>query len=226
MLCITFRALRRCRTARATQCRPLRVTPGLVGLLEAGRRTGIKQLVQASTNAMCEETGPGSRRWRVSSTRRRLIAQTREILQWALLRKPADTYDVIACCLRFCQRLRPAHRLPAARRRRSSATQSAGCTAARTPGFPSDGNQRRDYISWMVDRAGAARRRYRRRGFGAVDVSATRAIPCAGICAIANRLMGEILRAKYCPSSRYWVSTPSCAMRHRHQTGDPGPQEL
>ena len=70
-------------------------TLGLVNLLEAGRRTGIRQLVQASTNAMYEN-------------------ETEFPTVESKFNPPTLIYpNTKYCGERLCQCLRPPHRLPA-----------------------------------------------------------------------------------------------------------------
>ena len=89
-------------------------TLGLVNLLEAGRRTGIKQLVQASTNAMYEnETEFPTVEGKFNPPtliypNTKYCGEAGELCP-ELCRYLRHDRDLPA----LCQRLRPAHRLPA-----------------------------------------------------------------------------------------------------------------
>ena len=79
----------------------------------------------------------------------------------------------------------------------------------RTPEFHSDGNQRRDYI-YVDDLIALALRvvEHPQKGFDAVNVSSNQSYSVRELYAIANRLMGKNIEAKYCPSSHYWAKYP------------------
>ncbi len=79
----------------------------------------------------------------------------------------------------------------------------------RTPEFHSDGNQRRDYI-YVDDLIALALRvvEQPQKGFDAVNVSSNRSYSVKELYAIASRLMGKNIEAKYCPSSHYWAKYP------------------
>lgn len=77
------------------------------------------------------------------------------------------------------------------------------------PEFHSDGNQRRDYI-YVDDLIALALRvvEHPQKGFDAVNVSSNQSYSVRELYAIANRLMGKNIEAKYCPSSHYWAKYP------------------
>ena len=119
-------------------------TLGLVNLLEAGRRTGIKQLVQASTNAMYEnETEFPTVEGKFNPPT--LIYPNTKYCGERFAQSFADTYGMTVTCLRFANVYGP-HIDCLRKQPPFVGYMIRELYYDRTPEFHSDGNQRRDYI--------------------------------------------------------------------------------
>ena len=182
-------------------------TLGLVNLLEAGRRTGIKQLVQASTNAMYEnETEFPTVEGKFNPPT--LIYPNTKYCGERFAQSFADTYGMTVTCLRFANVYGP-HIDCLRKQPPFVGYMIRELYYDRTPEFHSDGNQRRDYI-YVDDLIALALRvvEHPQKGFDAVNVSSNQSYSVRELYAIANRLMGKNIEAKYCPSSHYWAKYP------------------
>lgn len=182
-------------------------TLGLVNLLEAGRRTGIRQLVQASTNAMYEnETEFPTVESKFNPPT--LIYPNTKYCGERFAQSFADTYGMTVTCLRFANVYGP-HIDCLRKQPPFVGYMIRELYYDRTPEFHSDGNQRRDYI-YVDDLIALALRvvEQPRKGFDAVNVSSNRSYSVKELYAIASRLMGKSIEAKYCPSSHYWAKYP------------------
>ena len=145
-------------------------TLGLVNLLEAGRRTGIKQLVQASTNAMYEnETEFPTVEGKFNSPT--LIYPNTKYCGERFAQSFADTYGMTVTCLRFANVYGP-HIDCLRKQPPFVGYMIRELYYDRTPEFHSDGNQRRDYI-YVDDLIALALRvvEHPQKGFDAVNVS-------------------------------------------------------
>ena len=119
-------------------------TLGLVNLLEAGRRTGIRQLVQASTNAMYEnETEFPTVESKFNPPT--LIYPNTKYCGERFAQSFADTYGMTVTCLRFANVYGP-HIDCLRKQPPFVGYMIRELYYDRTPEFHSDGNQRRDYI--------------------------------------------------------------------------------
>ena len=182
-------------------------TLGLVNLLEAGRRTGIKQLVQASTNAMYEnETEFPTVEGKFNPPT--LIYPNTKYCGERFAQSFADTYGMTVTCLRFANVYGP-HIDCLRKQPPFVGYMIRELYYDRTPEFHSDGNQRRDYI-YVDDLIALALRVVERPqpGFDAVNVSSNQSYSVRELYAIANKIMGKNIEAKYCPSSHYWAKYP------------------
>ena len=126
-------------------------TMGLVHVLECARRTGVKQVVQASTNAMYEnETEFPTVEAKFNPPT--LIYPNTKYCAERFAQSFADTYGMTVTCLRFANVYGP-----------------------------------------HID---------------AVNVSSNQSYSVRELYAIANKIMGKNIEAKYCPSSHYWAKYP------------------
>ena len=165
-------------------------TLGLVNLLEAGRRTGIKQLVQASTNAMYEnETEFPTVEGKFNPPT--LIYPNTKYCGERFAQSFADTYGMTVTCLRFANVYGP-HIDCLRKQPPFVGYMIRELYYDRTPEFHSDGNQRRDYI-YVDDLIALALRvvEHPQKGFDAVNVSSNQSYSVRELYAIANRLMGK-----------------------------------
>ena len=153
-------------------------TLGLVNLLEAGRRTGIKQLVQASTNAMYEnETEFPTVEGKFNPPT--LIYPNTKYCGERFAQSFADTYGMTVTCLRFANVYGP----------------HIDCLRKQPP-----------FVGYMIRELRVVE--HPQKGFDAVNVSSNQSYSVRELYAIANRLMGKNIEAKYCPSSHYWAKYP------------------
>ena len=184
-------------------------TMGLVHVLECARRTGVKQVVQASTNAMYEnETEFPTVEAKFNPPT--LIYPNTKYCAERFAQSFADTYGMTVTCLRFANVYGP-HIDCLRKQPPFVGYMIRELYYDRTPEFHSDGNQRRDYI-YVDDLIALALRVVERPqpGFDAVNVSSNQSYSVRELYAIANKIMGKNIEAKYCPSSHYWPSTPNC----------------
>lgn len=180
-------------------------TLGLVNLLEACRRTGVKHLVQASTNAMYEnETEFPTVEDKFSAPT--LIYPSTKYCAEQFCRSFAETYGMNITCLRFANVYGP-HIDCLRKQPPFVGYMIRELYYDRTPEFHSDGKQRRDYI-YVDDLIDLALRVIDRPGFDAVNVSSNQSYSVRELYAIANRLMGKDIAATYCPPAHYWAKYP------------------
>ena len=182
-------------------------TMGLVHVLECARRTGVKQVVQASTNAMYEnETEFPTVESKFNPPT--LIYPNTKYCGERFAQSFADTYGMTVTCLRFANVYGP-HIDCLRKQPPFVGYMIRELYYDRTPEFHSDGNQRRDYI-YVDDLIALALRVVERpqKGFDAVNVSSNQSYSVRELYAIANKLMGKNIEAKYCPSSHYWAKYP------------------
>ena len=120
----------------------------------------------------------------------------------------ADTYGMTVTCLRFANVYGP-HIDCLRKQPPFVGYMIRELYYDRTPEFHSDGNQRRDYI-YVDDLIALALRVVERPqpGFDAVNVSSNQSYSVRELYAIANKIMGKNIEAKYCPSSHYWAKYP------------------
>lgn len=204
---ITLRALPPCRTARATRVEAVSVnTLGLVNVLENARRTGVKHVIQASTNAMYEnETEFPTVESKFNPPT--LIYPNTKYCGERFCQSFADTYGMNITCLRFANVYGP--HIDCLRKQAAVCglyDPRAGTMTACRSSTP-DGNQRRDYI-YVDDLIDLAMRVWDQPGFDAVNVSSNKNYSVRELYATACELMGKQIEAKYCPSSHYWAKYP------------------
>lgn len=180
-------------------------TLGLVNLLEQSRRTGVRHLIQASTNAMYEnETEfPTVEDHFAPPT---LIYPSTKYCAEQFCRSFAETYGMNVTCLRFANVYGP-HIDCLRKQPPFVGYMIRELYYGRTPQFHSDGSQRRDYI-YVDDLIDLAQRVCDRPGFDAVNVSGNRNYSVRELYATTCELMGKTIPAEYCPSAHYWAKYP------------------
>lgn len=180
-------------------------TMGLVNLLELCRRTGVKHLVQASTNAMYEnETEFPTVEDKFNPPT--LIYPNTKYCGEQFCRSFADTYNMNVTCLRFANVYGP-HIDCLRKQPPFVGYMIRELYYDRVPEFHSDGNQRRDYI-YVDDLIDLALRVTERKGFDAVNVSSNTNYSVRELYAIACRLMHKDIEAKYWDTTHYWAKYP------------------
>lgn len=182
-------------------------TLGLVHLLECARRTGVKQVVQASTNAMYENETEFPT-VETSFHTPTLIYPNTKYCGERFCQSFADTYGMTVTCLRFANVYGP-HIDCLRKQPPFVGYMIRELYYDRTPEFHSDGNQRRDYV-YVDDLIALALRVVERPqpGFDAVNVSSNQSYSVRELYATACKLMGKEIEAKYCPTSHYWAKYP------------------
>ena len=180
-------------------------TMGLVNLLELCRRTGVKHLVQASTNAMYEnETEFPTVEDKFNPPT--LIYPNTKYCAEQFCRSFATTYNMNVTCLRFANVYGP-HIDCLRKQPPFVGYMIRELYYDRVPEFHSDGNQRRDYI-YVDDLIDLALRVTDRKGFDAVNVSSNTNYSVRELYAIACRLMHKDIPAKYWDTAHYWSKYP------------------
>lgn len=180
-------------------------TLGLVNVLENARRTGVRHVIQASTNAMYEnETAFPTQEDRFAPPT--LLYPSTKYCGEQFCRSFVDTYGMNVTCLRFANVYGP-HIDCLRKQPPFVGYMIRELYYGRTPQFHSDGNQRRDYI-YVDDLIDLALRVWDRPGFDAVNVSSNRNYSVRELYGIACRLMHRDIPAEYCPPSHYWAKYP------------------
>ncbi|MEE0801535.1 MAG: NAD(P)-dependent oxidoreductase [Gemmiger sp.] len=180
-------------------------TMGLVNLLENARRTGVRHVVQASTNAMYEnETEFPTVEDRFNPPT--LIYPNTKYCAEQFCRSFALTYGMNITCLRFANVYGP-HIDCLRKQPPFVGYMIRELYYGRVPEFHSDGNQRRDYI-YVDDLIDLAMRVVDQPGFDAVNVSSNCSYSVRELYDIACDLMGRRIEAHYNPSSHYWAKYP------------------
>lgn len=180
-------------------------TLGLVNVLENARRTGVKHVIQASTNAMYEnETEFPTVESKFNPPT--LIYPNTKYCGERFCQSFADTYGMNITCLRFANVYGP-HIDCLRKQPPFVGYMIRELYYDRVPEFHSDGNQRRDYI-YVDDLIDLAMRVWDQPGFDAVNVSSNKNYSVRELYATACELMGKQIEAKYCPSSHYWAKYP------------------
>ena len=180
-------------------------TLGLVHLLECARRTGVKQVVQASTNAMYENETEFPT-VETSFHTPTLIYPNTKYCGERFCQSFADTYGMTVTCLRFANVYGP-HIDCLRKQPPFVGYMIRELYYDRVPEFHSDGNQRRDYI-YVDDLIDLALRVTDRKGFDAVNVSSNTNYSVRELYAIACRLMHKDIPAQYWDSAHYWAKYP------------------
>ncbi|MCH5277777.1 MAG: NAD(P)-dependent oxidoreductase [Desulfovibrionaceae bacterium] len=178
---------------------------GLVNLLECGRKTGIKHLVQASTNAIYENevNFPTVEDNFLPPT---LIYPNTKYCAERFCQSFCDTYNMNVTCLRFANVYGP-HIDCLRKQPPFVGYMIRELYYNHVPEFHSDGNQRRDYI-YVDDLINLALKVIHREGFDAVNVSSNSNYSVKELYAIACELMKKDIDANYNPPMRYWKKYP------------------
>ena len=178
---------------------------GTVNLLENCRKNGVKKFIFASTNAMYEnetEFPTVENDFRQPT----LIYPNTKYVAERFCESYCRTYGMNVTCLRFsnvygphidCLRKQPPF----------VAYMIRELYFDRTPVFHSNGEQRRDYI-YVDDLIRLAILVQNKEGFDCVNVSSNRNYSVNEMYAIACKIMGKNIPAKYADDAHYWESYP------------------
>lgn len=178
---------------------------GVVNLLENGRKYGIKKLILASTNSIYENvtTFPTKEDNFDLPT---LIYPNTKYAAERFCESYCQTYGMSVTCLRFsnvygphidCLRKQPPF----------VAYMIRELFYNRTPVFHSDGNQRRDYI-YVDDLVRLALLVQNGVGFDCVNAASNTNYSVNEMYAIASKIMGKDIQAKYADDAHYWEKYP------------------
>lgn len=178
---------------------------GLVNLLEAGRKYGVKKVIQASTNAMYENETEFPT-FETNFRQPTLIYPNTKYCAERFAQSFCDTYGMSVTCLRFANVYGP-HIDCLRKQPPFVAYMIRELYYDRTPVFHSDGNQRRDYIyvSDLIDLAIAVRDG---QGFDCVNVSSNTNYSVNEMYDIAQELMGKSIKQEYACDAHYWEKYP------------------
>lgn len=178
---------------------------GLINILEAGRKYGVKKVIQASTNAMYEnETSFPT--VEDSFNLPTLIYPNTKYTAERFCESFCKTYGMSVTCLRFsnvygphidCLRKQPPF----------VAYMIRELYYDRTPIFHSDGEQRRDYI-YVDDLVRLAILVQEGEGFDCVNVSSNSNYSVNEMYDIACKIMDKDIPAEYAEDSHYWAAYP------------------
>ena len=180
-------------------------TLGLVNVLENARRTGVKHVIQASTNAMYEnETEFPTVESKFNPPT--LIYPNTKYCGERFCQSFADTYGMNITCLRFANVYGP-HIDCLRKQPPFVGYMIRELYYDRVPEFHSDGNQRRDYI-YVDDLIDLAMRVWDQPGFDAVNVSSNKnySVDRKSVQPLLGQVPGAVRR------------------RLRHQAGNSGPR--
>ncbi len=174
---------------------------GLVNLLEAGRKYGVKKIIQASTNAMYEnETEFPTKECNFKQPT--LIYPNTKFCAERFAQSYCDTYGMSVTCLRFANVYGP-HIDCLRKQPPFVAYMIRELYYDRTPIFHSTGEQRRDYI-YVDDLIDLAIRVQKTTGFDCVNVSSNKNYSVNEMYAIAQKIMRKSIKAKYADDRHYW----------------------
>lgn len=178
---------------------------GLVNVLEAGRKYGVKKLIFASTSAIYEndEVFPS---WEKEFKLPSLIYANTKYAAERFAESYCSTYGMSVTCLRFANVYGP--HIDCLRKQPpfiGYAIRELYCN--RIPVFHSDGKQRRDYI-YVDDLIDLAIRVRDHSEFDAVNVSANKNYSVSDLYHIMAKIMGKTYEPEYVDVSHYWVKYP------------------
>ena len=178
---------------------------GLVNILENGRKYGIKKLVQASTNAIYENEVSFPTK-EASFELPTLIYPNTKYCAERFCESYAKTYNMNITCLRFANVYGP-HVDCLRKQPPFFAYMIRELHYGRVPTFYSNGEQRRDYV-YVDDLIELAIAVQKSKGFDCINASSNTNYSVNEMYAIAQKLMGKTIPAKYAEESHFWDKYP------------------
>lgn len=179
---------------------------GLVNILECARETGVRKVIQASTNAMYEnETEFPTREDNFMQPT--LIYPNTKYCAERFAESFCNTYGMSVTCLRFANVYGP-HIDCLRKQPPFVAYMIRELYYDRVPVFHSNGEQRRDYI-YVDDLIDLAIRVQKSEGFDCVNVSSCQNYSVNEMYAIAQKIMGKNIKAEYASDAHYWEKYPA-----------------
>lgn len=176
-----------------------------VNILELSRESGVKKVIQASTNAMYEnETEFPTREdnFKVPT----LIYPNTKYCAERFAESFCKTYGMSVTCIRFANVYGP-HIDCLRKQPPFVGYMIRELYYNRVPVFHSDGKQRRDYI-YVEDLIDLAIKVQNSRGFDCVNCSSNQNYSVNEMYAIAQKIMGKDIKAEYADTSHYWEKYP------------------
>ena len=174
---------------------------GFVNILENARLSGVKKVIQASTNAMYEnETVFPTVEDNFNLPT--LIYPNTKYAAEHFAESFCKTYGMNVTCLRFANVYGP-HIDCLRKQPPFVAYMIRELYYDRTPIFHSNGEQRRDYI-YVDDLIDLAILVQRSAGFDAVNVSSNKNYSVNEMYALAQEIMGKNIKAEYATDAHYW----------------------
>lgn len=178
---------------------------GMVNILEAARKYGVKKIIFASTNAMYENEVSFPTKEDNFKLPTLIYPNTKYVAE-RFCESYARTYDMNITCLRFANVYGP-HIDCLRKQPPFVGYMIRELYYNRTPIFHSTGEQRRDYI-YIDDLIDLAIKVQNGIGFDCVNVSANENYSVNELYMIASELMGKNIKAKYVETSQYWNKYP------------------
>lgn len=178
---------------------------GLVNILEIARMKGVKKVIQASTNAIYEntETFPTTEDFGKLPT---LIYPNTKYAAERFAESFCSTYGMNVTCLRFANVYGP-HIDCLRKQPPFVGYMIRELYYDRVPVFHSDGTQRRDYV-YVDDLVELAIKVQEGHGFDCVNVSSGSNYSVNELYKIACELTGKDIAPKYAPDAHYWENYP------------------
>ena len=174
---------------------------GFVNILENARLSGVKKVIQASTNAMYEnETVFPTVEDNFNLPT--LIYPNTKYAAEHFAESFCKTYGMNVTCLRFANVYGP-HIDCLRKQPPFVAYMIRELYYDRTPIFHSNGEQRRDYI-YVDDLIDLAILVQKSAGFDAVNVSSNKNYSVNEMYALAQEIMGKNIKAEYATDAHYW----------------------
>lgn len=174
---------------------------GFVNILENARLSGVKKVIQASTNAMYEnETVFPTVEDNFNLPT--LIYPNTKYAAERFAESFCKTYGMNVTCLRFANVYGP-HIDCLRKQPPFVAYMIRELYYDRTPIFHSNGEQRRDYI-YVDDLIDLAILVQKSAGFDAVNVSSNKNYSVNEMYALAQKIMGKNIKAEYATDAHYW----------------------
>lgn len=180
---------------------------GLVNILENARIYGVKKIIQASTNAIYENTDKFPTKEEDLFKLPTLIYPNTKYSAERFAQSFCDTYGMNITCLRFANVYGP-HIDCLRKQPPFVAYMIRELYYDRIPIFHSDGNQKRDYI-YVDDLIELAIKVQNSRGFDCVNVSSGKAYSVNELFEITKEVMGKNIQAQYASDDHYWEKYPS-----------------
>ena len=179
---------------------------GFVNILEQARKYGVKKIIQASTNAIYENTAEFPTR-ETQPTVPTLIYPNTKYCAERFAESFCETYNMNVTCIRFANVYGP-HIDCLRKQPPFVAYMIRELFYDRQPIFHSDGNQRRDYIyvDDLIDLAIAVQKG---EGFDAVNCSSMNNYSVNEMYQIASDIMGKKIPALYASDAHYWEKYPA-----------------